>query len=123
MKSRRRLSRRLNSSRRYNKSFSTARSFLRELRKHGSSKKYNGGKRRKSKKKRRKKRRHYQKGGMVITDMLLNTYRTGANTLGNTVSTMKGYQPYISNMPEHQPLSNSDRVVQNTPVRRNPWNQ
>lgn len=123
MKSRRRVSRRFNLSRRYNKTFAKTRSFLKQLRKHSSSKKQKGGRRRKSKKNRRKRRRHNQKGGMVITDMLLNTYRTGANTLGNTASTMQGYQPYISNMPEHQPLYHLDRVRQNTPVRRDTWNQ
>ena len=59
----------------------------------------------------------------MITDMLLNTYRLGENEASNIVNTMKGNQPNISVLPEHQPIYDLDRVEDNVPVRRDPWNQ
>ena len=103
----------------------TKKEFIQFINKY-NKKKTKGGKFKKVKKlvnKRKSIKRRNQKGGMMITDMLLNTYRLGENEASNIVNTMKGNQPNISVLPEHQPIYNLDRVEDNVPVRRDPWNQ
>lgn len=100
--------------------------FIKKYNKKHKKHKTKGGNKKKVKRrvnKRKSIKRRNQKGGMMITDMLLNTYRLGENEASNIVNTMKGNQPNISVLPEHQPIYDLDRVEDNVPVRRDPWNQ
>ena len=105
----------------------TKKEFIHFIKKYNKlNKKTKGGNKKKIKRhvnKRKSIKRRNQKGGMMITDMLLNTYRLGENEASNIVNTMKGNQPNISVLPEHQPIYDLDRVEDNVPVRRDPWNQ
>ena len=71
-----------------------------------------------SKRKRhRRYRRRVQKGGEWLMDSALNTARMGQTSYNDTINTLQGYAPNISQDPAMQPMNYNDTIKQNLGVR------
>ena len=68
-------------------------------------------------KRHRRHRRRVQKGGEWLTDSALNAYRQGNTSYDDTINTLQGYAPTISQDPAMQPMNYNDTIKQNLGVR------
>ena len=80
-------------------------------------KKHRNQSKRKQHKRHRRHRRHVQKGGEWLMDSILNASRAGQTSYADTINTLKGYAPTISQDPAMQPMNYNDTIKQNLGVR------
>ena len=80
-------------------------------------KKHRNQSKRKRHKQHRRHRRRVQKGGEWLMDSALNAYRQGNTSYNDTINTLQGYAPNISQDPAMQPMNYNDTIKQNLGVR------